>query len=173
LSQHRTGLAFVFIAIFHGLFGLTLWSLLTTVSRGPGAVGEQLLHPSARDAEAGSSGDLSNGQRDEEQEQEPLITSAKQARPPGRRRKTTVSSNEDDDLELRGSGSSSEGEHQQDESEDEYDEAETGERRPVIIWPSRDQGADTVMAKANGKPRFCRKVGWPRPISPCNHLTFQ
>ena len=163
LTAGRPGLAFCLIAVFNFLFWMTLWCLTTAVNRGPGAVGEQYETASSipDHAEQGEQAPLMAGL--DTAEQESLDNGKLRPRRRSRRKSSNASSSEADIeegerdyLEMRPSHSSDE----EDEDESDGFEAaygpEAGEKVQTI-FPGAS-GGSTVMAKANGKARFCRKV---------------
>ena len=146
------------LAVFHLLLGLTVWSLLATTSRGPGAVGEMLVHQERKDIEESHEDDTSV--------QQPFIGHSERRIKFRRRERRTGSSNS-----RVASGSSSEEEdyysldHEMRTSsseESDYDENEGDPQfgnKVQIIYPGRlATSASALMAKSNGKARFCRKV---------------
>lgn len=162
LKTQRPKLAFTAIAIFHMLFGMLLWCLTTAVNRGPGAVGEQYLPSSSSSAieEQGEHAPLMSDQHmDEEQD---LDANKLRPRRRSRRRSSTASSSEDpeevdrDYLEMRPSNSSDEEDEAGPHSLEAVYGQESGEKVQIIFPGST--GGSTVMAKSNGKARFCRKV---------------
>jgi len=200
LQAHRTTLALILLAVFHFLLSMMLWSLYTTVHRGPGAVGETLTRASSvgaedRDLEAHDDG-LSTLQV---AENAPLMESVHQSsnmdssttvdaisnKPARRRRNTRVPANrnydnpyadasgsedengyitETESRALNPGGGSSSSEDLNDSDREDFindndsEDGDDDDKKPVeIIFPSKIAGG-TLMAKANGRARFCRKV---------------
>lgn len=196
LQQRRIGLAFVFLSVFHVLFGLLLWCLLTTTSRGPGYVGEVLHAPSKSNGTAQASiDDLEHGpataataghSAPAEEESAPLVSHGADDRRVSDNRDTDYShrrrarragsspySTEDDEdrtiseaLEVHASSSSDSEANSSDDGMAGRKNTSEGKRRrngrvnlkPHIVYPSDMRGGAALMAKANGKARFCRKV---------------
>ena len=161
LQDGQTGLSFGLLSVFHVLLGLTLWSLLATTSRGPGAVGEVLVLREERDVERGSPYKASD--------EAPLMEAGGQYERryrPRRRRRSNInsvhkieSSSEEDEQypeehEMRTSSS-------EESEEEDYESGEelAASKKVEIVYASRmKHGASALMAKSNGKARFCRKV---------------
>lgn len=175
--MHRTGLAF--IAVFHGLYGMMLWCLLTTVARGPGFVGEELGGgdleggPSRgtyqRVTAGGGDPDIDAGMGRKASLSPPSVS---RRRGSSRSTHASGSSSEEgedngeeerDYLEMRPAAASSDEEDSSDD-EDMQDVLNERGRKVAILYPgdpTYDSG--TLQAKENGKPRFCRKCNVPKP----------
>lgn len=77
LQQHHVWLSFIFLSIFHFLFIMFMWSLLATVYRGPGAVGEVLTSKAG-----GSPGDNEDLEAALSSEAAPLMQNIEDTSPP-------------------------------------------------------------------------------------------
>ena len=143
---------------------MLLWTLTTAVNRGPGAVGESY-------ATSSSSGPSNEEQGEQaplmaaldSEEQDPLDPSKLRPRRRSRRKSSNASSSEADTeagdrdyLKMRPSHSSDEEEENDGDSFEAAYGPEVGEKVQTI-YPGAS-GGSTLMAKANGKARYCRKV---------------
>ncbi|KAK9893937.1 zf-DHHC-domain-containing protein [Cystobasidium minutum MCA 4210] len=188
LQQQRIWLSFTFLSIFHFLFIMFMWSLLATVYRGPGAVGEVLIaaHPTIpEDLEAGLSNTNESAplmQNIEEPAQTATVISTSNGlsgsqgwrqRSSSKSGSNTGSIDEHDEaqdyLELQpkvdyGDSSDDDDEAEGDETGESSSKSKSKKKRDrhiEIIYPG--ELGTSLTAKANGKARFCRKCNVAKP----------
>lgn len=190
LHQGYIWLSFVFLSIFHFLFVMFMWSLLATVYRGPGAVGEVLTLKTGNneDLEAGlpnesaplmqniedpSSDPVNNASHHalapNDQHTQPPASRWRQ-RPRSSSKSHSHTSTEDEDDAANQDYLELQPKLDYGDSSDEELEAGTSnssnakKKKDVeIIYPGTLGSRASLMAKANGKARFCRKCNVAKP----------
>lgn len=189
LHEHSIWRSLTLLSIFHFLFIMFLWSLLATVYRGPGAVGEVLISKTAdnqvleagmqnesaplmQNIEESSSNAPNDASGSNGQLSQPPLLPGSRWRQRSSSNSHSHSSTDDEDgapnqdyLELQPKldyGDSSDDESDPGTSKSN-DSTNRREKDIEIIYPGTISSNGTLMAKANGKARFCRKCNLSKP----------